>query len=195
MINSNTDDTGKGGDGVKGITLEGYEIAPLDELLNSFNHIDSHDQRQSAIAEALLERYGLTTADEGIIFNYADDANDDDKTRRLHILRLLNESLWYAADFIKAAAYNYAENAFLSQHLDDHQDYLNAAVDQITWIRDTLHDEDGANIIPLTLALINATRQELDDSNDGYPRLGFLYGYADHFTPLASIALMNYEED
>lgn len=161
------------------------------------------------LAELLMIRYGLRANDAGI--ERADGMTDDEF--RLRMIQLLNESLWYASDAIRHSAFGYynedrlaagdrwADGRFRSQHLDDHQDYLNAAIDQIAWIRDCFHEDDGAQLIDRVLMLINwnPDQETLDDETgpDGgymYPAYGFKYGYADHFSPLASLCLMNTEE-
>lgn len=142
--------------------------------------------------DQLLERYGLTAHDDGIRPN---GFELHDEEFQLNILRLLNETMLHAATAIADDAIRF-DGTFSSWHLDDHQDYLNAAVDQLEWLRNTFADCDGDNIAELTLALINATEADLLMRRDGgYPALGFMHGYCDHYTPLSALCLMNLDQD
>ena len=142
----------------------------------------------------LHHRYGLgVNAATGIIEPNGFEIHDEEF--QANILRLLNESMMHAATAVADAAINF-DGAFNSQHLDDHQDYLNACLDQLDCIRTILHEDDGDKIAELTLTLINATEAQLELRSDGgYPDLGFLYGYADHYSPISELAAMNIDND
>jgi len=166
---------------------------------------DRDEARTDALCERskadLLQRYGLRLQDLtdtsvttrwGHIEPNGFEIHDEEF--QYNIRRLLNETMLHIGQaLINAADFN---GTYGSSQLDDAGDYLNAATDQLTWVQATFSDDDGEHIAELTLALLNATRDELEARSDGgYPDLGFLYGYADHYTPISELAAMNIDDE
>lgn len=145
---------------------------------------------------SLLKRYGLRYKDGAERLTIEpDDFELGDDEFQAHMLRLLNETLIYASWAMITAAYNYNGDR-LTQHLDDQGDYSRAISDQITWCTDTTTANDGTDIAERILALINYTRDEVDNYPEGDTNaMGFQYGYADHFTPLSALCFMNTDDE
>lgn len=163
---------------------------PLHDLFETMGD-DRDDDSGAALTEALLHYYGLTKA-EGLITS----ATDDDVKLRSNMIDLLNDSLYYAGMTIAQGALRFGEHdEFQPHHLDDHQDYDNAAADQIAWILETFQEHyEDMMIVDRVLALLNKTRDDLE-SGDELGGYAFVLGYADHFTPISHLMLGNSEED
>ena len=158
---------------------------------------DRDEARTDALCERskvhLLHRYGLQVNPvTGMIEPNGFEIHDEEF--QYNIRRLLNETMLHIGQaLISASDFN---GTYGSSQLDDSGDYLNATTDQLTWVQATFSDDDGEHIAELTLALLNATRDELEARSDGgYPDLGFIYGYADHYTPISELAAMNIDDE
>lgn len=92
--------------------------------------------------------------------------------------------LWTDAMRAATTAMNrYLDTQFFS---DDDQDYMNAISDQISYLTEArTHDTHEELIADLHRAL-----NEPSDGTD-YPRCAFQLGYADHASPLSTLARMN----
>lgn len=117
------------------------------------------------------------------LYNLTMDGDNYRVPSEVEAVRLLNDTMALAA----AELFRYAGRRD-ERHLDDAQDYTNAAADQISWVLNTLanFDENLADIVNRTLA---AHRDSLESED------AFIEGYADHFTPLGFLMHMNRVED
>lgn len=135
--------------------------------------------------DELLTHYGLTTAEEGIIWNYADENLDSIPARGMRAARLIGDSLSCIADALKRYG---APDYFFS---DDDTDYLNAIRDQVNRLTDLRIADDTQDMLDGLLETLNYQR---DENAPDFAHEGFIYGYADHYTPISKMMLANYEE-
>lgn len=73
----------------------------------------------------------------------------------------------------------------------DHEDYANAALDQLTWITQLLTGNKPLDALDTLLA---ASRDDIEDASHS-PAYGFIYGYADHSSPISDLMVANHEDD
>lgn len=172
---------------------------PLDDLLAShaLNLMNGDaDDDGKALYDHLVARYGLMARGEGDnrLLVRGPGHTDDQFTEAL--VDLLNDSLYYAADALRRGALRFGEGGqYQPHHLDDSGDYDNAAVFQIQWILGAFQDAAGdpMRLWGHVLGLLNASSEAVDGIHD--ESYAFKLGFADHFTPISTLARMNWDED
>lgn len=167
-------------------------VGPLDNFLLGGTEGEPEaleDDSGEVLSEKLLAHYGLTIGEQGV-----ERLEGDFQTFFLSMIDLLNDSLYYASISLAESALRSGDGGcYRSTHLDDHEDYTNAISDQIRWILDCFQNtRDDDELLDRIFKLLNAEREDLDDCEAfGIHAHGFLYGYADHFTPLSQLMLAN----
>lgn len=122
-------------------------------------------------------------------------------------IRILNDSMRDAAQTLIFYA-DYAKVGSNVMHLDDSEDYTNAASNQIRWILETLHTAEPEFILDAVNWILRAHRDELEESTSKMLPIGinksdypvdrdgdaqsFAWGF-DHYTPISS--LMHADDD
>ncbi len=127
-------------------------------------------------------------------------------------IRILNDSMRDAAQTLIFYA-DYAKVGSNVMHLDDSEDYTNAASDEINWLLSTLHSGDKRFILDAANWILRAHRDDLENGDKKIPMRiddqrstdwlvnpnanasGFMIGYADHDTPLSSLMHFNEQDE
>jgi len=99
--------------------------------------------------------------------------------------RLLDDALRCAAQVML----RYADSPHFS---DDDTDYMRAASDQISQLTDARCADDEADTQQMLLAILNYQETDIYSDHE-LDAQAFLYGYADHFSPISELARMNWE--
>jgi hypothetical protein len=114
--------------------------------------------------------------------------------QRIH---LLHESASNALDAIRDELKNALDasteypDTFSGLLWGDHIDYVNAAHDQLQFCLAALGD--GGELTDLDM-ILTMSRDDLE-SNNPNGAAGFVYGYADHRTPISDLMQANKEDD
>lgn len=125
--------------------------------------------------DKLITKYNITRDD----FNNLQLTNIDDA------LRLWTDSMAAALDAMRY----YIDSPYFS---DDDTDYMNAIADQIRYLTDARICDTNEETIALLNKVLNSTRD--GQSEQGTTEYGFKLGYADHDSPLSTLAEMNQED-
>ena len=103
---------------------------------------------------------------------------------------------------ISQAAFALLEYGKSDYFSSDDIDYMNALRDQINWLTNFMIDDrliTDADRRERFLNLINYSEQDrdlgLDDDDPDYDAECWVYGYADHYTPISELLIANHDDD
>lgn len=103
--------------------------------------------------------------------------------------RLMINSMQQAAAALLESFTWYAEHD--SGPSDDGTDYMHAIADQISYLSSQINSDDFEAPVDTLTRILNSTRDEADlDEN----AMGFILGYADHYTDISALMLANNED-
>lgn len=146
------------------------------------------DDRGAARAQ-LIDRYRLETSGEGVDMQYIgfkDGGGGEGGEPRQWAAELIGDTL----KCIGEALTKYGGPHYYFS--DDDVDYLNALTDQLMRCNALRSADDPAEMLEGLFETLNY--RELDDSEGvaaDYEHMGFIWGYADHYTPISALMIAN----
>lgn len=122
----------------------------------------------------------MTTTDDRIALTHAALACALDALRDIS-LAMIDESKQYP-------------DTFSSMMRDDYSDYANAARDQINFCTDMLIDDDFDDDLFDRIFIMTADELYASTESPITSATGFIYGYADHSSPISDLMLANRDD-